>query len=134
MIQPIIRIGTTFLKKICRIDLLKTVLVITIIANIHITSPYDLCISSSFPLFFPYILKKKIASPTQFGKISFPPLKKGVGLRGAGQRTMCIHLRIYLIFYSFCVLLLKHFVFFEYYYSCLTCLIQLFANSELPFS
>ena len=83
MIQPIIRIGTTFLKKICRIDLLKTVLVITIIANIHITSPYDLCISFSFSLFFPIHLFFLIASPTQFGQSSFFPFKKEGGIEGS---------------------------------------------------
>ena len=86
-----------FLKKISKLDFLKTVSV-TIIAeneNKKISSPYDLYIFSVFPLLvFPTNFFKN-CSPYPIFWIFHFPLQK-MGGTGRGWRTICIHLKLFL--------------------------------------
>ena len=113
-----------FLKK----KILKTVSV-TIIANsekmrmkkIRLSMAFAFPLPSSF--WFPQHTPFKMLPQPNFLEISFLPFKKRGGT-GRGQRTMCIHLKSYIIFHPFCVFLLEN---FDVYYS-RPCLIWLSAK------
>ena len=77
------------------------------------------------PFGFPYRFFKKLLPLPNSLEISFPSLKKEVGL-GLGQRTMCIHLKIYIIIFDSCWSIL---IFFQCFYSCRSCLIWFFAKT-----
>ena len=86
-------------------------------------------------LFFSHTFKKKRnCFPYPIWQNFISPFKEGGGIEGGRVENYVYSFKnLFNILLFFCVVL-EHFDFFEYYYSCLTCLIQFFANSELPFS
>ena len=131
MIRSMIRRNRDYFstKRFSKLDFLAIVLV-AIIANSHFTSPYDLCISSAFPLLVShtYFLKNCSFYPI-LSKFIFSRSKKK-GLDRERERIMCSNLKIYVIkFDSFC-LLLEYFDFFWMICSCLPFLIWFFAKTQ----
>ena len=90
---------------------------------------YDLCISSFFPLLVShtYFFKELLPLPI-FVKISFSPSKKGI--RGGRELSKYSSKNLYNnIWLSLCVVFGAFWFFFKYFYSCLPCLIWLFAKN-----
>ena len=132
MVQPMIGSNRDhfFKKRISKPDFLKTVLVTTV-ANSHITPPYGLCISSAFPLLIYHTHPfKKIASPTQFWQnFIFPFKKKGWDWESV-ENYVYSSKNLYNNIWLFLCLVVEAFWIFKYFYSCLPCLIWLFAKTQ----